>query len=85
MLHVFTRVQKVLYRKGTAIIKTQESVFYIHGSVHRNYVNKIQQDATFLRGLIRPRWRKVVTPYYDLYQRLQLQFYVLLMMGALDT
>jgi len=23
--------------------------------------------------------------YYDLYQRLQLQFYVLLMMGAMDT
>ena len=23
--------------------------------------------------------------YYDLYQRLQLQFYVLLMMGAIDT
>ena len=25
------------------------------------------------------------TLYYDLYQKLQLQFYVLLMMGAMDT
>ena len=33
------------------------------------------------RGLIRPRWRKVV----DLYQKLQLQIDVLLMMGAIDT
>ena len=37
--------------------------------------------------LIRPRWRKAVEQirWYDLYQKLQLQFYVLLMMGAMDT
>ena len=28
---------------------------------------------------------RLLLRYYDLYQRLQLQFYVLLMMGALDT
>jgi len=32
-----------------------------------------------------PRWRKMLLRYYDLYQRLQLQFYVLLMMGTMDT
>ena len=65
--------------------------------------------TTFLqRGLIRPRWRKVVALtlwpvpeaavtelghaggrlllwHYDLYQKLQLYFDVLLMMGAIDT
>ena len=34
------------------------------------------------RGLIRPRWRKQLYQYYDLYRRLRLQFLVLLMMGA---
>ena len=34
------------------------------------------------RGLIRPRWREVGVPIYDLYRRLRLQFLVLLMMGA---
>ena len=33
----------------------------------------------------RLRWRNVLLRYYDLYQKLQLQFYVLLMMGAMDT
>jgi len=28
---------------------------------------------------------RLLLRYYDLYQRLQLQFYVLLMMGAIDT
>ena len=28
---------------------------------------------------------RLLLRYYDLYQRLQLQFYVLLMMGAMDT
>jgi hypothetical protein len=28
---------------------------------------------------------RVLLRYYDLYQRLQLQFYVLLMMGEMDT
>jgi len=32
-----------------------------------------------------PRWKKVLLRYYELYHRLQLQFYVLLMMGAMDT
>ena len=30
-------------------------------------------------------WRSLLPRYYDLYQRLQLQFYVLLMMGAMDV
>ena len=29
--------------------------------------------------------RRLLLRYYDLYQRLQLQFYVLLLMGAMDT
>ena len=29
--------------------------------------------------------RRLLLRYYDLYQRLQLQFYLLLMMGAMDT
>ena len=29
--------------------------------------------------------RRLLLRYYDLYQRLQLQFYVLLMMGAMDN
>jgi len=48
--------------------------------------------TTFLqRGLIRPRWRKgfalllFLHCYYDLYQRLQLQFHALVMMGAMET
>jgi hypothetical protein len=28
---------------------------------------------------------RLLLSYYDLYERLQLQFYVLLMMGAMDT
>jgi len=28
---------------------------------------------------------RLLLSYYDLYQRLQLQFYVLLMMGVMDT
>ena len=40
--------------------------------------------TTFLQcGL--PWWRKCVIGYYDLYQKLQLQFDVLLMMGAIDS
>jgi len=62
--------------------------------MHRDSVlirsNEMQQYATTFRqrGLIRPRWRKVVAltrDMYDLYQKLQLQFDVLLMMGAIDT
>ena len=34
----------------------------------------INGAMTFLCGLIRQHWRKVVAPYYDLNQRLQLQF-----------
>ena len=50
--------------------------------------------TTFLhRGLyLPPTWtighvggRLLLCCYYDLYQKLQLQFYVLLMMGAMDT
>jgi hypothetical protein len=42
--------------------------------------------TTFLqRGQIRTVGGRLLPRYYDLYQRLQVQFYVLLMMGAMDT
>ena len=104
--------------------------FYIHGSEHRDSVDKIQQNATVCRYLftanilymfrfsiepiIRSTWNcncslwyrsyyvtvqqnssnvallghvggRLLHCYYELYQRLQLQFYLLLMMGAMDT
>ena len=53
--------------------------------VHKTVTAASGTATTFLqRGLIWPRWRKFVA-YYDLYQRLHLEFYVLLMMGAIDT
>ena len=64
--------------------------FYIHGSVHRDSIlmrfNEMQQYAGvyFLQHGQRPRWMNLVPQHYDLYQKLQLQFYVLLMMGAID-
>ena len=64
-------------------------------------VEEIQQDATVCRYLFTAKLLYLLQPLvqiilsgkqacllprqYDLYQRLQLQFYVLLMMGALDT
>ena len=43
-------------------------------------------STTFLqRGLLGHAGGRLLLRYYDLYQRLQLQFYVLLMMGAMDT
>ena len=42
--------------------------------------------TTFLqRGLIGHVVGRLLRIYYDLYQKLQLQFYVLLMMGAMET
>ena len=45
---------------------------------------------TYLSNNLPPTWRchvggRLLLRYYDLNQRLQLQFYVLLMMGAMDT
>ena len=45
----------------------------------------------YLSNNLSPTWPKghvggrLLLRYYDLYQRLQLHFYVLLMMGAMDT
>ena len=45
---------------------------------------------TYLSNNLPPTWPlghvggRLLLRYYDLYQRLQLQFYVLLMMGAMD-
>jgi hypothetical protein len=65
-----------------------------------NTVNKIRQDATVRRYLFTVKslymfrvsnvalghiGGRLLPRYYDLYQRLQLQFYVLLTMGAMDT
>jgi len=41
--------------------------------------------AFLQRGLLGHVGGRLLLRYYDLYQRLQLQFYVLLMMGAMDT
>ena len=46
----------------------------------------IYRKITFLqRGLKGHVGGRLLLGYYDLYQRLQLQFYVLLMKGAMDT
>ena len=52
--------------------------------------NAIWEASFFKRDQIRQSlfghvWRSLLPRQYDLYQRLQLQFYVLLMMGAMDT
>jgi len=51
---------------------------YYKNTVHVSSVHRThhQEYIKHKRSLLR---------YYDLYQRLQLQFYVLLMMGAMDT
>ena len=49
-------------------------------------VHKTVTAATFLqRGQIGHVGGRLLLRYYDLFQRLQLHFYVLLMMGAMDT
>ena len=46
---------------------------------------------TYLNNNLLPTWPighvggRLLLIYYDLYQRLQLQFYILLMMGVMDT
>ena len=42
----------------------------------------VHKTVTAAKGHVGGR---LLLRYYDLYQRLQLQFYVLLMMGAMDT
>jgi len=49
------------------------------------YISKIQQDATVCRYLFTAKSLYALLRYYDLYQRMHLQFYVLLMTGAMDT
>jgi hypothetical protein len=69
------------YRTGMVYMNVT-SIFYIHGSMHRNSIlirsNKMQRG----KGHVGER---LLFKYYDLYQRLQLQFYALLMTGAKDT
>jgi len=53
--------------------------------VHQTVTAASGTATTFLqRGLCHVGVRSLLR-YYDLYQRLQLQFYVLLMMGAMDA
>ena len=63
-------------------------------SLNHSY-SKIQRDELFLNfilviissnvAIFGYVGRRLLLIYYDLYQKLQLQFYVLLMMGAMDT
>jgi hypothetical protein len=57
-----------------------ETVISASGTGHSIWVTPFLQ-----RGLKGQVGGKLLPRYYDLYQRLQLQFYVLLMMGAMDT
>ena len=60
----------------------------VHKSVTQPLVQVILRNSatTFLqRGQIGHVGGRLLLRYYDLYQKLQLQFYVLLMMGAMDT
>jgi hypothetical protein len=50
----------------------------VHRTHHQEYI-KLQ------RGHVGHVGGRLLVRYYDLYQRQQLQFYVLLMMGAMDT
>jgi hypothetical protein len=52
----------------------------VHRTHHQEYMKLKQQPLVQVHvgGRLLPR-------HYDLYQRLLLQFYVLLMMGAMDT
>jgi len=45
-------------------------------------ISMIESATSLQRGLIRPRWREVAVPVFDLHRSLRLQFLVLLMMGA---
>ena len=58
---------------------------YPSSGVHKSVTAASGTATTFLQRGHRPRWRKVLLIYYELYHRLQLQFYVILMMGAMDT
>ena len=57
-----------------------ETVTAASGTGHSNSATNFLQ-----RGLIGHVGGRLLLRYYDLYQRLQLQFYVLLMMGAMGT
>ena len=54
----------------------------VHRTIIRIHKTFLQPSSNVATGLV---GRRLLLRYYDLYQRLQLQFYVLLMMGAMDT
>ena len=61
--------------------EVRKTVTAASGTGHSNNI-----ATNFLhRGQIGHDGGRLLLRYYDLYQRLQLQFYVLLMMGAMDT
>ena len=70
--------------ESAGIMNEYLRLFYICSSVHRNSrlknSNKMQQYADFFTAKLLYMFRVS-----DLYQRLQLQFYILLMIGAIDA
>jgi hypothetical protein len=75
---------------GAHLLKNYSTYFgcpsHQSSGVHKTVTAASGTATTFLqRDQIWSRWKKVLLRYYDLYQRLQLQFYVLLMMGAMYT
>jgi len=64
-------------------------IFYIHGSVHRQSIlirsNKMQLMQVFIYCKITLHVSGVYRTHHQEYIKLQLQFDVLLMMGAIDT
>jgi len=71
----------VLYCKGEKIWLVLSSVMYVQSFVGV-MVCVCPRTITWPKGHVGGR---LLLRYYDLYQKLQLQFYVLLMMGAMDT
>jgi hypothetical protein len=55
----------------------------IHRTHHQEYI-KLEQPSSNV-AKFGHFGERLLLRFYDLYQRLQLQFYVLLMMGAMDT
>jgi hypothetical protein len=54
----------------------------VHRTHHQEYIKLQLQPLVQAKGHVGGR---LLLRYYDLYQRLQLQFYLLLKMGAMDT
>jgi len=72
---VLIRSNKMQQYAGIIYCKITLHVSSVHRTRHQKYI-KLKLQPLVGRLLLR---------YYDLYQRLQLQFYVLLMMGAMDS